>query len=65
MTENRPDYRNADAYKKAERCAKVINEWKDRPPDPNRDWAELINSFAWALGLRVQINLVERDDGSP
>ena len=55
----RPDYRNTDAYKKAERCAKIIEDWCGCTIDVNRDWSELIHDFAWALGLRVKIDLVE------
>lgn len=63
MAENRPDYRNTDVYKKAERCAKVVADWRTRAIDVNRDWSELIHDFAWALGLRVKIELEEDADG--
>lgn len=63
MAENRPDYRNADVYKKAARCAQVVEDWRTRAIDVNRDWSELIYDFAWALGLRVQIELEEDADG--
>ena len=62
MAENRPDCRNTDVYKKAERCAKVIEDWRTRAIDVNRDWSELIQDFAWALGLRVKIELEEDAD---
>lgn len=63
MAENRPDYRNTDAHNKAERCAQVVEDWRGRAIDVNRDWAELIHDFAWALGLRVKIELEEDADG--
>lgn len=61
----RPDYSETGAYKKAELCAKVIEDWRGRTIDVNRDWSSLIHDFAWALGLRVKIELEEDADGSP
>ena len=62
MDENRPDYRDTDVYKKAERCAQVVEDWRTRAIDVNRDWSSLILDFAWALGLRAQIDLKEDAD---
>ena len=58
----RPDYSETDVYKKAELCAQVVEDWRGRAIDVNRDWAELIHDFAWALGLRVKIELEEDAD---